>query len=103
MDTIELIRLTLEEIRRSSEMIESCKNNYVLVSKLKNNVTEYRANEIMDYVDIMENARISLRDTLNDLLKFQEAKDMLTGVDIALSKTAIELINEIKNESDFED
>ena len=102
MDTIELIKLTLEEIRRSSEMIESCKNNYVLVSKLKNNVTEYRANEIMDYVDIMENARISWRDTLNDLLKFQEAKDMVTGVEIALSKTAIELINEIKNESDFE-
>ena len=102
MDTIELIKLTLEEIRRSSEMIESCKNNYVLVSKLKNNVTEYRANEIMDYVDVIEKARISLRDTLNDLFKFQEAKDMFTGVDIALSKTAIELINEIKNESDFE-
>ena len=103
MDTIELIRLTLEEIRRSTEMIESCKNNYVLVSKLKNNVTEYRANEIMDYVDIMENARILLRDILNNLLKFQESKDMFTGVDVALSKTAIELINEIKNESDFED
>ena len=58
MDTIELIRLTLEEIRRSTEMIESCKNNYVLVSKLKNNVTEYRANEIMDYVDVIEKARI---------------------------------------------
>ena len=102
MDTIELIKLTLEEIRRSSEMIESCKNNYIMIAKSKNNATEYRANEIMDYVDVIEKARISLRDTLNDLLKFQEAKDMFTGVDIALSKTAIELINVIKNESDFE-
>jgi len=102
MEKIELIKLTLDEIRKAADMIEACKNNYIILASTTESISDYRQNEIMDYIDLLDKIRIKLRDTLVIASNFQNAKDMLTGVDVALSKTAIELIHETKTDSDFE-
>ena len=52
---------------------------------------------------VLADARIKLRDVLENIAEFQNAKDMVCPVDMALSETSYDLIYERKDEYDFEE
>jgi len=101
MEKIELINLTLDEIRRASTMIDGVLNDTLLhLHKEDNNILKTSA----DYMGkVLEEARISLREVLENLANYQNATDMICPVDAALSEVAFDLIYERKDEYDFED
>lgn len=102
MEKIELINLTLDEIRKACTTVDNvcndtkrtlCKSDdYECLTKLVNNCDE-----------ILESARVKLREVLEEVADYQDATDMVCPVDVALSEVAFDLIYERKNEYDFEE
>lgn len=92
MDKIELINLTLDEIRRSANMVEKMRMiaGIRCCQKIQNDCNQ-----------VLEECRISLRNTLETIANFQNDNDMLTNIDIALCDVSYDLIYERKNEDDF--
>lgn len=100
MEKIELINLTLDEIRRASTMINGVLNDTVLhLRQGDNEVLQARANYMSK---ALEYARLSLRQVLENLGNCQNETDMVCPVDVALSEVAFDLIYERKDEYDFE-
>lgn len=99
MRKIELINLTLDEIRRSATMIHDVYIDALYSnSKEKNEAFE----KLIKDCDVsLDNARTQLRDVLENLANFQNAKDMICGVDMALTEVPYDLIYERKGEFDF--
>lgn len=100
MRKIELINLTLDEIRRSATMVSDVYKDAAYSNREEQN--ELFKTLMSDCERVLEDARIKLRDVLEDIAEFQNAKDMVCGVDMALGETAYDLIYERKDESDFE-
>jgi hypothetical protein len=100
MKQIELINLTLDEIRRSATMIDDVQKEAIF------NDMASGCNQFGDLINecalMLETTRIKLRDVLENIAEFQNAKDMICPVDMALSETSYDLIYERKNECDFE-
>ncbi len=99
MKKIELINLTLDEIRRSVSMISEVQNCALNANKDNNKVLQELST---DCDNILEEARIKLRDVLENVAEFQNAKDMICGVDVALTDVSYSLIYERKKECDYE-
>ena len=99
MKKIELINLTLDEIRRSVSMISEVQNCALNANKNNNEVLQELST---DCDNILEEARIKLRDVLENVAEFQNAKDMICGVDVALTDVSYNLIYERKKECDYE-
>lgn len=100
MKKIELINLTLDEISRSATMVSDvCKDAVYSNHKEPNEMLEAL---VSDCERVLEEARIKLRDVLENIAEFQNAKDMVSPVDVVLSETAYDLIYERKDEYDFE-
>lgn len=100
MRKIELINLTLDEIRRSTTMVSE-------VYKDAANSNRDEKNELFEGImsdcdRVLEDTRVKLRDVLENIAEFQNDKDMICGVDMALSKTSYDLIYERKDECDFD-
>ena len=91
MKKIELINLTLDEIRRSVSMISEVQNCALNANKNNNEVLQELST---DCDNILEEARIKLRDVLENVAEFQNAKDMICGVDVALTDVSYNLIYE---------
>ena len=101
MRKIELINLTLDEIRRSATMV----SDVYIDSVHSNNKEEndiFKAN-ISQCESALENCRVKLREVLEEIAEFQNAKDMVCPVDMALAETSYNLIYERKDEYDFEE
>lgn len=100
MKNIELINLTLDEIRRSATMVSDVYKD----AAYSNHKEQNESFEILmsDCDRVLEDARIKLRDILENIAEFQNAKDMICGVDMALGETAYDLIYERKDEYDFD-
>ena len=99
MEKIELINLTLDEIRRSTTTISVVRNSAVDMNRGESKTLESIAN---DCDAILEDTRIKLRDVLESVAEFQNAKDMICGVDVALTQVPFDLIYERKKASDYE-
>lgn len=100
MKKIELINLTLDEIRRSTTIISDVYVEAALRNRhQKDEILEGIMNDC-DYA--LENARKKLRDVLENVANFQNEKDMICGVDIALTKVSYDIIYERKKECDYE-
>lgn len=99
MEKIELINLTLDEIRRSLTTISTVRNSAVDMNRGESHILKSIEN---DCDIILEEARIKLRDVFETVAEFQNAKDMISGVDVALSTIPCDLIYERKKASDFE-
>lgn len=100
MKKIELINLTLDEIRRATQMIESVRaqviwSNHVSPASVKNKIAT-------DCTEQLERSRLALREVLEGVAEFLNAQDMLSGVDCALTKVSFDLIYERKTDEDFE-
>lgn len=100
MKKIELINLTLDEIRRSATTVSDVAKDAAYSNHKEPN--ELFETLISDCEIVLEDARIKLRDVLENIAEFQNAKDMICGVDMALCETAYDLIYERKDEYDFE-
>ena len=104
MKTIELINLTLNEIRRSAQVIADVTAECSMAINHQSNETVMG---IMD-TSIKENnaaldrCRIALRDVLEDIANYQNSCDMVENVDTALSKVAYDLIYERTTDEDYE-
>lgn len=101
MEKIELINLTLDEIRRAAQMIEGVRvqalwSNHISPDIVKDKIAT-------DCEEQLERTRLVLREVLEDIEEFQNGQDMLLGVDCALAKVSLDLIYERKNEDDFGD
>lgn len=100
MRKLELINLTLDEIRKASGIVnEVCNDTKRSYYEEEN---EVQKNIIVDCEKILEEIRIKLRDTLGYIITSQDVKDMLTEVDYALSKLPNDLIFGHKTDEDFE-
>ena len=100
MRKIELINLTLDEIRRSATMVSDV---YIDAAHSNNEERNDLFEKIMSDCDSMlEDTRIKLRDILENIAEFQNDKDMICGVDMAISKNIYDLIYERKDEYDFD-
>lgn len=101
MRKIELINLTLDEIRRSATMVSDVYKDVAYSNHKEQN--ESFETLMSDCDRVLEDARIKLRDVLENIAEFQNAKDMVCPVDMALSETSYDLIYERKDEYDFEE
>lgn len=101
MEKIELITLTLDEIRKASTMINEVLSETVrYIHKEDNDVLKSRANQM---TKVLEETRLNLREILEKLGNCQNDTDMVCPVDVALSEVAFDLIYERKDEYDFEE
>lgn len=101
MRKIELINLTLDEIRRSATMVSDVYKDAAYSNHKEQN--ESFETLMSDCDRVLADARIKLRDVLENIAEFQNAKDMVCPVDMALSETSYNLIYERKDEYDFEE
>lgn len=100
MEKIELISLTLDEIRRAASMIEDIRNTAVWHDYTSPDAVKKQI--ITDCTEQLERTRLQLRKVLEEIAEFQNDHDMLCGVDCALSKVAFDLIYERVTDEDFE-
>lgn len=100
MKQIELINLTLDEIRRSATMINDVQREAIFSNIQEKN--ELFENLINECENTLKTARTCLREILENIAEFQNAKDMICGVDEALTKVSYDLIYDRKDEDDFD-
>lgn len=109
MKQIELINLTLDEIRRAAQGLADVEVSYQYLihrSFLDGGDFEsrkYNQERLQEMQEVLENCRLSLRKTMEDLIGYLGAHDMIAPVDEALSQVAHELIYEHKTDNDYED
>mgnify|MGYP001391749152 CR=1 FL=1 len=112
MKEIELINLELEEIRKATTIIDGLKRgfeNMKWVASKEGKDVNTRINagitassQIKHFQTILHDCECNLNSTCNHLWEELNNCDAITGVDIALSKVPMELINRTKEEKDYE-
>ena len=102
MEKIELINLTLDEIRKACTTV----NNVCIDTKrtlCKSDDCECLTKLVNNCDEVLESVRVKLREVLEEVANYQDATDMVCPVDVALSEVAFDLIYERKDEFDFEE
>mgnify|MGYP007057634845 CR=1 FL=1 len=101
MEKIELINLTLDEIRKACTTVNNVCNDTKLM--LKGDDCECLKKLVNNCNEVLESIRVKLREALEEVANYQDATDMVCPVDMALSEVAFDLIYERKDEYDFEE
>ena len=105
MKTIELINLTLNEIRRSAQCVADVMQEQEMVLKLDHQLDkgtdELLTKGILRKYKALDKCRVALRDVLEDIAELQNDCDMVEGVDAALGKVAYDLIYERTTDEDY--
>lgn len=104
MTAIELINLTLNEIRRSAQVIAdvTAESEMILPYQTGETVKDILSERIKQNKDALNQCRIALREVLEDIAEYQNSCDMVSGVDAELGKVACDLIYERKTEKDYD-
>ena len=108
MKTIELINLTLNEIRRSAQVVADVENDYrhLIFNMEKDGCNaesiEFNKQCADDMQSGLNNCRLALRDVLENIANVQNFKDMVSPVDAALGKVAYDLIYERTTDEDYD-
>lgn len=100
MEKIELINLTLDEIRWAAQIIEGVRVQVLWRKNISPDIVKDKI--ATDCVEQLERTRLALRKALEDVAEFLNNQDMLCGVDRALTKVSFDLIYERKTDEDFE-
>ncbi len=105
MTSIELINLTLNEIRRTAQAVADVKTEQEFI--LKNKPLAKTTEDVMKRAverdnNALEYCRKALRDVLEHIANYQNNVNMVRGVDGALGKVAYDLIYERKTDEDYE-
>jgi hypothetical protein len=116
MDKIELINLELEEIRKSTIILNNIKKGFEGISynasKVSNdnkdidtkiNAGIIARQQIDRCKDMLNKCEDDLNQLVNKLWEELNSQDAITGTDVALSKVPMELINRTKKEEDYEE
>ena len=101
MEKIELINLTLNEIRKACTTVDNVCND--TKRTIKGDNCECLKRLVNNCDEVLESVRVKLREILEEVANYQNATDMVCPVDVALSKVAFDLIYERKDEYDFEE
>lgn len=104
MTAIELINLTLNEIRRSAQVIAdvTAESEMILPYQTGETVKDILSERIKQNKDALNQCRIALREVLEDIAEYQNSCDMVNGVDAELGKVAYDLIYERKTDKDYD-
>ena len=105
MSDYELINLTLDQIRRIAGVIELVRIEqwHLLKANGERNISGKIIKDCHEKNKAaLKKCRLSLRNILEDIAEYQNAGDMVSAVDAALSKVPFDLIYERKSEEDFE-
>lgn len=108
MKSIELINLTLNEIRRSAQMVADVEADYrnLIFNMEKEGFDAERIELNKEFADRLhedlERCRLALRNVLEDIAECQNNRGIVTGVDVAIGKVAYDLIYERKTDKDYE-
>lgn len=104
MTTIELINLTLNEIRRSAQVIAdvTAECSMAINHQSSETVAGLMETSIKENNAALERCRIALREVLEDIANYQNACDMVENVDAAIGKVAYDLIYERTTDEDYE-
>ena len=104
MTTIELINLTLDEIRRSAQKIAdiTAEESMILKHQTGDTVKKLLSEGIERNGNALEYCRKSLRDVLEHIAEFQNEWGMTESVDAAIGKVAYDLIYERTTDEDYE-
>lgn len=106
MKLIELINLTLNEIRRSAQVVADVKaeQEFILGSNqpLDESIKEVMTQFVSSSNNALKYCHKALRDVLEHIAEYQNSHDMVSGVDEALGKVAYDLIYERKTDEDYE-
>lgn len=102
MTNIELINLTLDEIRRAVNIINVDKQDCSYCRCW--NPQDQKIHVKIGNLDIeLDSIRLELKDILKNILNYLIKEGMIGGVESAIMKVPCELIFERKNENDFEE
>lgn len=105
MSDFELINLTLDQIRRIAGIIEQVRVEqwHLLKAQGEESISGKIMKDCYDKNEAaLKKCRLALRNVLEDIAEYQNAGDMVSAVDAALSKVPFDLIYERKSEEDFE-
>lgn len=108
MKSIELINLTLNEIRRSAQMVADVEADYrnLIFNMEKEGFDagwiEFNKKSADRLHGDLERCRLALRDVLEDIAECQNNHGMVAGVDAAIGEVAYDLIYERKTDKDYE-
>lgn len=105
MSDFELINLTLDQIRRIAGIIEQVRVEqwHLLKAQGEESISGKIMKDCYDKNEAaLKKCRLTLRNVLEDIAEYQNAGDMVSAVDAALSKVPFDLIYERKSEEDFE-
>lgn len=104
MSDYELINLTLDQIRRIAGIIEQVRVEQWHLTKINGSgIPGKIMRECYNKQEAaLKKCRLALRKVLEDIAEHQNAGDMVSSVDAALSKVPFDLIYERKHEEDFE-
>lgn len=104
MKTIELINLTLNEIRRSAQVIAdvTTESEMIVPHQADGTVKDILNKRINENNEALNQCRIALREVLEDIAEYQNSCDMVSGVDAELGKVAYDLIYERKTDADYD-
>lgn len=108
MKTIELINLTLNEIRRSAQMVADVENDYRHLISIMEKIgcdserIEFNRQCADELQSAINNCRVALRNVLENIANVQNFKDMVSPVDAALGKVAYDLIYERTTDEDYD-
>lgn len=100
MEKIELINLTLDEIRKACTTVDNVCND--TKRTLRKEDSESLKELVNDCEEVLESVRVNLREVLEEVADYQNGTDMLCGVDCALTKVPFDLIYERTTEDDYE-
>lgn len=100
MEKIELINLTLDEIRKACTTV----NNVCNDTKHTLRKEEYESLKMLvnDCENVLDCVRVKLREALEDVADYMNAVDMVCPVDAALSKVPFDLIYERTSDEDYD-
>jgi hypothetical protein len=108
MKSIELINLTLNEIRRSAQMVADVEADHrnLIFNMEKEGFDaeriEFNKKSADSLHEDLERCRLALRDVLDDIVECQNNHDMVAGVDAAIGQVSYDLIYERKTYEDYE-
>lgn len=101
MEKIELINLTLDQIRWAAQTIEDVRMHAEFHSYVNKDDTVSQQMQ-KDCNKVLDDCRIALRDVLEIITEYQNMNDVLSGVDVALTEVPLDLIYERTTEEDYE-
>lgn len=95
MEKIELINLTLDEIRKACTTVDNVYNDTKRTIR-KDDDCECLTNLVNNCDEVLESVRVKLREILEEVANYQNATDMVCPVDAALSKVAFDLYMNVR-------